>query len=225
MTGEQSDPSFTHRVEEKSSAADLGIVYSWEDTEGHMPVPTHRSSHGRRVVFVILVAIGLGLAVWVTLRTMTGGGGKAHESMEGIRLPLERMRESSVSAVPRGKRADDRDTRVFEVKVREIEAGGGQPSAREVVVVEHPATAEPRDSAERYSVNAASCRKRAHAESLAEKLKKKGYAPSVVEVTLPGKGRWYRVSLGQFSSEEEALSLARVFQEREGKECFITTTK
>jgi len=78
---------------------------------------------------------------------------------------------------------------------------------------------------EQYSVNAASFRDKGGAEQLVQKLKSKGYKASIMEVTIPQKGIWYRVSAGRFPSREEAQTFAKALKEKEGIKAFITHVK
>jgi DedD protein len=78
---------------------------------------------------------------------------------------------------------------------------------------------------ERYSVNAASYREKGGAEQLVKKLKNKGYKASIMKVTIPQKGIWYRVSAGRFPSREEAQTFANTLKEKEGIKAFITQIK
>jgi len=47
-----------------------------------------------------------------------------------------------------------------------------------------------------------------------KKLSKKGYAPAVETVTLNDKNTWYRVTVGQFKTREEAARFARELGEK-----------
>ena len=98
----------------------------------------------------------------------------------------------------------------------------------QIAVVQKPksrATPEAKPPRPRYCVSVASCKKRANAESLVNELKVRGYTASVKEVTMPGRGTWYRVTLGPFSSQQGAQAVARKFEETQGMECFVTLTE
>lgn len=55
-----------------------------------------------------------------------------------------------------------------------------------------------------YSVQVASSRDRDDTERLAKKLEAAGYPARVVPADIPGKGRWYRVRVGDYGSRQDA---------------------
>ncbi len=59
-----------------------------------------------------------------------------------------------------------------------------------------------------YAVQVASFRSSSISENEAGKYRNKGYNAFVEEAEIPGRGTWYRVRVGNFSSKEEAQSFA-----------------
>lgn len=57
---------------------------------------------------------------------------------------------------------------------------------------------------EKFTLNVGSFKERKNAEDCKDGLVEKGFSASVKEVDVPEKGTWYRVSVGEFSSREEA---------------------
>jgi hypothetical protein len=71
-----------------------------------------------------------------------------------------------------------------------------------------PATNQPEVSTGQYSLQAASFPSSGGANEFAEKLVRAGVPAYVVSAVLPGKGRWYRVRVGRFNTQEEASRFA-----------------
>jgi cell division septation protein DedD len=65
-----------------------------------------------------------------------------------------------------------------------------------------------------FTLQAGSFEKKEHAEELFQELQKKGYPVFLEKADLKGKGVWYRVKLGEFSTRAEAEK----FREELGKE-------
>jgi len=55
-----------------------------------------------------------------------------------------------------------------------------------------------------FMVQVGSYRDKEKAEQVASKLKTLGYAPRLVPMELPGKGKWYRLTIGGFASHDKA---------------------
>ncbi len=64
-----------------------------------------------------------------------------------------------------------------------------------------------------YTVCAASYRKEQPAKDHAAKLVQKGLEAKVAEVNLKGKGRWFRVCVGEFASANKALAQSRAWRQ------------
>jgi cell division septation protein DedD len=60
------------------------------------------------------------------------------------------------------------------------------------------------------------------AEDDIKKMKQRGYSAFIVTSDLPGKGTWYRVRLGSFSSKALAEKLQKELRTKEGISPFIT---
>ncbi len=64
---------------------------------------------------------------------------------------------------------------------------------------------------DKYQVQVMSVKSKSVAETEADKLKSQGYNAFVMQVEIPGKGTWYRVRIGNFSTLEEAEKVAGKF--------------
>jgi len=64
--------------------------------------------------------------------------------------------------------------------------------------------AKPAESKGGYYVYVASFQNREYAHTLKDRLAKGGYDVRIVPVELPGRGKWYRVTVGGYATREEA---------------------
>jgi cell division septation protein DedD len=74
----------------------------------------------------------------------------------------------------------------------------------------------------RYTLQIASYQAKEIAEEDVKKMKQKGYAAFIVSSELPGKGTWYRVRLGSFSSKAAAEKLQKELRTKAGISPYIT---
>ncbi len=74
----------------------------------------------------------------------------------------------------------------------------------------------------RYTLQIASYQEKGMADDDIKKMKQRGYAAFVVASDLPGKGTWYRVRLGSFSSKTSAEKLQKELHAKEGISPIIT---
>jgi cell division septation protein DedD len=74
----------------------------------------------------------------------------------------------------------------------------------------------------RYTLQIASYQEKEMAEGDIKKMKQLGYAAFIVASDLPGKGTWYRVRLGSFSSKASAEKLQKELRVKEGISPFVT---
>lgn len=102
-------------------------------------------------------------------------------------------------------------------------AGGGIPSGAESIpVVQDNLT--PGEGGF-FTVQIAAYPTSFEAETMKNKLANKGLSPYIVKVEIPGKGTWFRVRVGKFSSKEGALSMAAAIKEKEGLSPFVAFVK
>jgi soluble lytic murein transglycosylase len=90
----------------------------------------------------------------------------------------------------KNKPIGERDKKVVEIKEKVMQAG--------------PINLTAVDSSGRFTIQIASFSEVEQAEEMKEALKSKGYPAFIQRVDLPGKGTWYRVRVGTFSTKEEA---------------------
>lgn len=89
----------------------------------------------------------------------------------------------------------------------------------------HAAKPEPRAAAGGFTLQLSSTQRRADADRFAARLREKGYAPMVSEAQVPGRGTWYRVRLGSFSSREGAARFLGDFKRETQLDAFVTAVQ
>jgi DedD protein len=94
-------------------------------------------------------------------------------------------------------------------------------------VVEPPKPAEPprADGKGRFTLQLSSFQTRGEADAFIAELKKSGYAPTVTEANVPGKGTWFRVRLGGYSSYDEAMAGKADFEAKAKIIAYVTRVK
>jgi cell division septation protein DedD len=76
-----------------------------------------------------------------------------------------------------------------------------------------------------YAVNVGSFKLKESIEGVVKNLKKKGYAPAVETVTLNDSSTWYRVTVGQFKTREEAARFAKELEDKEKLKTMVVKRK
>ena len=84
---------------------------------------------------------------------------------------------------------------------------------------------EPRAAAGGFTLQLSSTQRRADADRFAARLREKGYAPMVNEAQVPGRGTWYRVRLGSFTSREGAARYLGDFKRETQLDAFVTAVQ
>lgn len=113
----------------------------------------------------------------------------------------------------------------------EAEAASAEPARAEPPKPEPPrpvpAKAEPAkpESKGRYTLQLSSFQSRAEADAFIGELKKAGYAPSVTEASVEGKGTWFRVRVGAYGSYDEAMAAKADFEGKQKIIAYVTRVK
>jgi len=109
------------------------------------------------------------------------------------------------------------DLPMEEMEGKRPEIEGKKEEKAKVAMVEEPeGLAIPEGKVTRgiYTLNIASFREKVNADRLMKELEDKGYEAFAEKANIPGKGTWYRVAVGRFSSREEALTFAQGLKEK-----------
>jgi cell division septation protein DedD len=92
--------------------------------------------------------------------------------------------------------------------------------------VEAPKAEPPKgDGKGRFTLQLSSFQTRGEADAFIAELKKSGYAPTVTEANVPGKGTWFRVRLGGYSSYDEAMAGKAEFESKAKIIAYVTRVK
>jgi septal ring-binding cell division protein DamX len=96
-------------------------------------------------------------------------------------------------------------------------------AVEEKLVSAKRAKAEPKGGG--FTLQLTSTQRRADADRFAAGLRQRGYAPMVTEAQVPGRGTWYRVRLGSFSSREVAARFLTDFQRETQLAAYVTAVQ
>lgn len=112
-------------------------------------------------------------------------------------------------------------------KPREAAAGEGGGENRQLSLDLAKKSGEPKAKFEGgFMLRVVSFKSRKKAEQFSEKLTSLGYSPQVTFVNLPKKGRWFRVVVYGFKTEEDAQKVAAALsKEIKGVNCVIAPAK
>jgi ankyrin repeat protein/fermentation-respiration switch protein FrsA (DUF1100 family) len=117
----------------------------------------------------------------------------------------EKVYRAPVEATPQPKKSP--------IKVKPetvVHAGGERVPAKDI------------PPAGTYTVNLGSFKEKQGADRYVEKLKKQGIDAFSWEINLPKKGRWYRVSAGRLSTQQEAVNYMKKLNAEGISETFVT---
>ncbi len=104
---------------------------------------------------------------------------------------------------------------------RTVDGGGGLKEAFGKVQRTPTPTEAAADGA--WTVQLSAYQERGEADRFAAGLRDKGYAPYIVEATIPGKGTWYRVRMGRFGSKDAASRYMDDFRRETALNAIVTT--
>ena len=112
------------------------------------------------------------------------------------------------------------------VEPPKVEPPKVEPAKVEPPKVEPPRPEPPKAEGKgRYTLQLSSFQTRAEADAFTADLKKAGYSLSITEANVAGKGTWFRVRLGSYSSHEEALAAKAEFESKQKIIAYVTRVK
>jgi cell division septation protein DedD len=76
-----------------------------------------------------------------------------------------------------------------------------------------------------FTLQLSSTQRRVDADRFAARLREKGYSPMVTQAQVPGRGTWYRIHLGSFSSREGAARFLGDFKRETQLDAFVTAVQ
>lgn len=185
-------------------------------------------------IFIILIAVisfTLGVRTGKSLSLKTDGYTKKDVEMIELKSETEeKVEDVTPMGAQGGESASPIDQQTIEQRIKDemkklaeedVSASNtnspsepvmDEPSVNDTVEVNNP-------YAGKFTVQLASHKTQESAQEFADAFIIKGYDVIINEANIPGKGKWYRVSLGLFDTRQEALNYISkeksLFQDRE----------
>jgi DedD protein len=133
------------------------------------------------------------------------------------------VEEKQASEQPAAAKTDDPGAEETpETTTANAAIGGAFDRAR--LLPDKPKSASP-VPAGAFAIQVSASQDKTEADGVVQKLRSVGYAPYVVDVTLPGKGRWYRVRLGHFGGKAEAEKYLKDFKRETRLDAIVTASR
>lgn len=88
-----------------------------------------------------------------------------------------------------------------------------------------PKAAEVTADKAKFTLQLSSFQTRAEADSFAADLQKSGYTPYIVSADVENKGTWFRVRIGQFASQDDAMAAKSDFESKQKIIAYVTRLK
>jgi DedD protein len=104
----------------------------------------------------------------------------------------------------------------------DLDKAGQVAPKQPVPAGKEPASVQKPNAKLRYTLQIAAYQEKGLAEDDIKKLKQLGYAAFIVASDVQGKGTWYRVRLGSFSSKASAEKLQKELRAKDGISPFVT---
>jgi DedD protein len=76
-----------------------------------------------------------------------------------------------------------------------------------------------------YTLQLSASQSKEEADSFAQHLRDKGYAPYIIQAQVPGRGLWYRVRMGSFASKDAANRYLVDFKRETQIEAFVASNE
>jgi cell division septation protein DedD len=92
-------------------------------------------------------------------------------------------------------------------------------------VAKPPEPPKPEAKGGRYTLQLSSFQSKAEADAFIAELKKSGYAPTMTEANVEGKGTWFRVRVGGYASYDEAVAAKSEFESKQKIIAYVTRVK
>ena len=109
--------------------------------------------------------------------------------------------------------------KVESVATRTVDGGGLKEAFGKAQ--QKPPTETAADGA--WTVQLSAYQDKAEADRFAAGLRDKGYAPYIVEASIPGKGTWFRVRMGRFGTKDAASRYMEDFRRETSMNAIVTT--
>lgn len=127
--------------------------------------------------------------------------------------------EDAAVATPEPVKPLAETPKVDSVATRTVD-GGGLKEAFGKAAQKPPTETAPDGS---WTVQLSAYQDKAEADRFAAGLRDKGYAPYIVEASIPGKGTWFRVRMGRFGTKDAASRYMDDFRRETAMNAIVTT--
>lgn len=185
-------------------------------------------------IFIILIAVisfTLGVRTGKSLSLKSDGYTKKDVEMIELKSETEeKVEDVAPMETQGGESASPIDQQSIEQRIKdemkklaEEDVSAADTNSPSEAVMEEPSVADTVEVnnpyAGKYTVQLAAHKTQERAQEFADAFIIKGYDVIINEANIPGKGKWYRVSLGLFDTRQEALNYISkeksLFQDRE----------
>lgn len=186
------------------------------------------------IVLIAVIAFTLGVRTGKSLSLKADGYTKKDQEMIDLKSVTEEKVDEILPTEDTPKeesplQQNDIDQRIKEemqklaeerVTVSPRDNSKEEESLKEEVEVNETSTTEAKNPyAGKYTVQLSAHKSQESAQEFADAFIIKGYDMIINEANIPGKGKWYRVSIGLFDTRQEALTYIsdqnELFQDRE----------
>jgi cell division protein FtsN len=155
------------------------------------------------VLVLIVTSFTLGIRLGKKL-TMNEVGIKK-EDIETVEMKSAAEEDADEIVVEDSKLTDEQKLKKLMEESKSRLADELEKFSKEEIAFAPTETAEPKNSmAGKFTIQLGSYDAAQDAKQFAEGFTVRGYSPIINEVRIPGKGNWYRVSLGLFDTVDEA---------------------
>ncbi len=137
------------------------------------------------------------------------------EKVREVKTPAEEKKaeRKSEKAIPAEKKNADKIEKIIAAD-KKVDKGQDKKEIK-------PEDKGKKPAGQTFMIQVGSYKEKDKAEQVVSKLKSMGYAPRLVPMELPGKGKWYRLTIGGFSSHEKAAEAVTNVAKSTGSKGFI----
>ena len=130
----------------------------------------------------------------------------------------EKARAEAAREAAKAEKARAEAARAEAARAEKARAEAARPAKAETSPTESAASG----TQPRFTLQLSSFRDRAEADSFYAQLSAAGYQPYILEADVDGKGTWYRVRLGRYSSWQEAVDAKKAFESSTRTIAYVT---
>jgi DedD protein len=153
----------------------------------------------------------------VEIQAIEAPAAKAVESPKPVEPP--KLEAAKVEALPAVVKPTEAAAKAEAVPTRINQDAGALRDAIARAQKQSPTETSPDGI---FTLQLSAYQDRVEADRFAASLRDKGYAPFIVEASLPGKGTWYRVRMGRFPTRDAAARYLSDFKRETSIDAIVT---